>query len=136
MRCAPRQPFCVAQCSEYWPGLHARAADWLRRSRMRQRSRLAASRLGTFTDVSLCALSRRWSACAVAGEMPTVRIDADRRTTRAYGGRALHEALEAEHEGTSSKIGEVIVNTLGRDHTLRHAYLRMRWHRDLALTSI
>ena len=65
-----------------------------------------------------------------------MRIDADRRTTRAYGGRALHEALEAEHEGTSSKIGEVIVNTLGRDHTLRHAYLRMRWHRDLALTSI
>jgi hypothetical protein len=59
--------------------------------------------------------------------MPTVRIDADRRTTRAYGGRALHEALEAEHEGTSRKIGEVIVNTLGGDHTLRHAYLRMRW---------
>lgn len=56
-----------------------------------------------------------------------MRIDADRRSTCAYGGRALHEAREAEQGGTSRKIGEVIVDTLGRDHTLRHAYLRMRW---------
>lgn len=56
-----------------------------------------------------------------------MRIDADRRTALAHGGGALHEALEAEQGRTSRALCDVIVNTLGRDHTLRHTYLRKRW---------
>ena len=65
---------------------------------------------------------------AATGEMPTMRVDTDRRTALAHGGRALHASATGAEQGRASReLCEVIVNTLGRDHTLRHAYLRMRW---------
>ena len=57
-----------------------------------------------------------------------MRIDADRRTALAYGGRALPKSPTAAEQGRASReLCEVIVSTLGRDHALRHAYLRRRW---------
>ena len=60
--------------------------------------------------------------------MLTMRIDAERPTSLAYGERALQASPTGGEQGqTSPTLCEVIVSTLGRDHTLRHAYLRKRW---------
>jgi hypothetical protein len=55
-------------------------------------------------------------------------IDAERPTNLAYGERALQASPTGGEQGqTSRPLCEVIVSTLGRDHALRHAYLRKRW---------
>jgi hypothetical protein len=60
--------------------------------------------------------------------MLTMRIDAERPTSLAYGERALQASPTGGEQGlTSRALCEVMVSTLGRDHTLRHAYLRKRW---------
>ena len=57
-----------------------------------------------------------------------MRIDAERPTSLAYGERALQASPTGGEQGqTSRALCRVIVSTLGRDHTLRHAYLRKRW---------
>ena len=53
-------------------------------------------------------------------------IDANRRTALAFGTQASPTEGE-QGRRTSREFCDVIVNTLGRDHTLRHTYLRRRW---------
>ena len=54
---------------------------------------------------------------AATGEIPTMRLDADRRPL-AYGGLALHASPTGAEQGrTSRELSEIIVNVLVRDHT-------------------
>jgi hypothetical protein len=60
--------------------------------------------------------------------MLTMGIDAERPTSLAYGERALQASPTGDEQGQPSRsLCRVIVSTLGRDHTLRHTYLRKRW---------
>jgi hypothetical protein len=60
--------------------------------------------------------------------MLTMRIDAEPSTSLAYGAGTLKELRTGGEQGqTSRALCEVIVVTLGRDDSLRHAYLRKRW---------
>ena len=53
--------------------------------------------------------------------MLTMRIDAERPTSLAYGERALQASP------TGGEQGQTFVRRFAGDHTLRHAYLRKRW---------
>jgi hypothetical protein len=54
-----------------------------------------------------------------------VSLEANRRSALAFGAQA--SPTEGAQKRTSREFWDVIVNTLGRDHTLRHTYLRKRW---------